>query len=50
MAAALLPVPLWDLVEPFLPIPHDGHRVGDPPDQHPRFPASLKPTTIGGTG
>ena len=33
-----------------LPIPRDGHRVAGPPDQHPRFSASLNPTTIGGTG
>jgi hypothetical protein len=28
MAAALLPDPLWNLVEPFLPIPPDDHKVG----------------------
>jgi hypothetical protein len=29
MTATLLPDPLWDLVEPFLPSPDDGHRVVD---------------------
>ena len=29
MAAALLPDPFWDLVEPFLLISPDDHKVGD---------------------